>query len=57
MIEAILNGITGFFGTHLKLIIGVIVNIVIIYAFCKIADACNRKFVIPARLSQMVDED
>ena len=44
MIESIFNGLCGFFTTHLKLIIGIVVNIVIIYAFCKIADACNRKF-------------
>lgn len=43
MIEQILAEIGKFFMTHSKFIIGVLVNIVIIYVFCKLADAFNSK--------------
>ena len=32
-----------FLATHSKLIIGIIVNIILIYVFCKIADVFNNK--------------
>lgn len=43
MIEQILAGIGKFFMTHSKFIIGVLVNVVIICVFCKLADAFNSK--------------
>lgn len=43
MIEQILAEIGKFFMTHSKFIIGVLVNVVIICVFCKLADAFNSK--------------
>lgn len=43
MIEQMLTEVCKFFTTHSKLFIGAVVNIVLIYIFCKIADAFNRK--------------
>ena len=43
MIEQLLTEATRFFATHSKFIIGAIVNLIIIYVFCKLADAFNRK--------------
>lgn len=43
MIEQILAEIGKFFMTHSKFLIGVLVNVVIIYVFCKLADAFNSK--------------
>lgn len=43
MIEQILAGIGKFLMTHSKFIIGVLVNVVIICVFCKLADAFNSK--------------
>lgn len=43
MIEQIFAEIGKFFMTHSKFLIGVLVNVVIIYVFCKLADAFNSK--------------
>ena len=43
MIEQILAEVGKFFKTHSKFIIGVLVNVVIICVFCKLADAFNSK--------------
>lgn len=43
MVEQILEEIGKFFLTHSKFIIGVAINVVIIYVFCKIADTFNTK--------------
>ena len=43
MIEQILTNITNFFAQHSKIIVGAIANIVLIYVFCKLADAFNKK--------------
>ena len=43
MLEEMLTEVCKFFATHSKLIIGVVVNLSLIYVFCKIADAFNRK--------------
>jgi len=43
MIEETLNTIISFFSAHSKFIVGAIVNLILIYAFCKIADAFNNK--------------
>ena len=43
MLEQMLTEVCKFFTTHSKLIIGVVVNLSLIYVFCKIADAFNRK--------------
>lgn len=43
MIEQLLTEATRFFATHSKFIIGAIVNLIIIYVFCKLADAFNAK--------------
>mgnify|MGYP004650486341 CR=1 FL=1 len=43
MIEQILAEVGKFFMTHSKFIIGVLVNVVIICVFCKLADAFNSK--------------
>ncbi|MCQ2739380.1 MAG: mechanosensitive ion channel family protein [bacterium] len=41
--ESILSAVGKFFITHSKFIIGVLINIIIIYAFCKIADTFHAK--------------
>lgn len=43
MIEQILAEVGKFFMTHSKFIIGILVNVVIICVFCKLADAFNSK--------------
>ena len=43
MIEQFLTGVCNFFIAHSKLIIGGIVNLILIYVFCKLADAFNKK--------------
>jgi len=43
MFEQLVTEATKFFATHSKLIIGAIVNLIIIYVFCKLADAFNNK--------------
>ncbi len=43
MIEQALTEIGKFFATHSKLMIGIVVNIIIIYAFCKITDTFHTK--------------
>ena len=43
MIEKMITDVASFFITHSKLIIGAIVNLILIYVFCKVADAFNWK--------------
>ncbi len=43
MLEQVLAYVCKFFLTHSKLIIGAVINIALIYVFCKIADAFNNK--------------
>ena len=43
MIEQIITEIGKFLATHSKLIIGAIINMALIYVFCKIADAFNSR--------------
>lgn len=43
MFEQLLTEATKFIATHSKFIIGAIVNLIIIYVFCKLADAFNNK--------------
>ena len=43
MFEQLVTETTKFFAAHSKLIIGAIVNLIIIYVFCKLADAFNNK--------------
>ncbi len=43
MLDQMLTEVCKFFTTHSKLIIGVVINLSLIYVFCKIADAFNRK--------------
>jgi len=43
MTDVILNDLTKFFLKHVDFIIGVIVNIVLIYVFCKLTDLLHRK--------------
>ena len=43
MLEQILTYVCKFFLTHSKLIMGAVINIALIYIFCKIADAFNNK--------------
>jgi len=43
MTDVILNDLTKFFLKHVDFIIGVIVNIILIYAFCKLTDLLHRK--------------
>lgn len=43
MLEQILATVCNFFATHSKLILGIVVNLTLIYVFCKIADAFNNK--------------
>lgn len=43
MIEQIFTEIGKFFITHSKFLIGVAINVIIIYVFCKLADAFNSK--------------
>ena len=44
MIDKILEEIGKFFMTHSKFMIGVIINVIIIYIFCRLADTFNMKF-------------
>ena len=48
MIEQMLSEVCKFFIAHSKIIIGAIINLVLIYVFCKITDTFNRK--LEARL-------
>lgn len=43
MFEQLLTETTKFFAAHAKFIIGAIVNLIIIYVFCKLTDAFNNK--------------
>lgn len=43
MFEQLLTETTRFFAAHAKFIIGAIVNLIIIYVFCKLTDAFNNK--------------
>ena len=43
MIENVLGEVSRFFMTHSKIIIGVIVNLTLIYILCKITDTFNKK--------------
>ena len=45
MIDVITNAVLKFLGSHVKLIIGVVVNIVLIWGFCKLIDLFGRKLV------------
>ena len=43
MIDGMLDSVIKFFTMHSKFIIGILVNLVLIYVFCKLADAFNKK--------------
>ena len=43
MIEQMLTEVCKFFASHSKLLVGTTVNLILIYVFCKIADAFNKK--------------
>ena len=45
MIDVITNAILKFLGSHVKLIIGVVVNLVLIWGLCKLIDLFGRKLV------------
>ncbi|MCQ2753967.1 MAG: mechanosensitive ion channel family protein [bacterium] len=42
MLDVVLKDLVGFFAKHLDFIIGVVINIALIYAFCKIIDIFHR---------------
>ena len=44
MIEQVIATIGKFFMTHSKFIIGLLINFILIYVFCKLADTINNKF-------------
>ena len=49
MIDTITNAIMKFAATHMKFIIGVIVNLLLIWGFCKLIDILGRKIVFRLR--------
>ena len=51
MIDTITNAIMKFAATHMKFIIGVIVNLLLIWGFCKLIDILGRKIIFLLRAS------
>ncbi len=49
MIDVITNAVLKFLGSHVKLIIGVVVNLVLIWGLCKLIDLFGRKLVYRLR--------